>query len=128
MYNYYDEVLYSLVDFIEEDDWWKAEIEDGASLDRVRDKIYEQAWLNDGVTGNGSGSYYCNSYKAEEALAHNWDLLREVFNEFGCESNPFERGPEACDVTIRCYLLNQVLDEAMEKAGVVEYFNEYGES
>ena len=74
------------------------------------------------MTGNASGSYYCNAWKAEEALCHNLDLLGEAADEFGDESitNVLKQGPEACDVTIRCYLLSQaisaVLDELEDEA------------
>lgn len=28
--------------------------------------VYDELWIDDSVTGNGSGSYTFNSYKAEE--------------------------------------------------------------
>lgn len=30
------------------------------------------------VTGNGSGSYTCDAYEAEENLCHNLDLLKDA--------------------------------------------------
>ena len=88
----------------------------------IEQQLNDDLFCNDSVTGNASGSYYCNAWKAEEALCHNLDLLGEAAEEFGDESitNVLKQGPEACDVTIRCYLLSQaisaVLDELEDEA------------
>ena len=83
-------------------------------------ELYDNLWLNDSVTGNASGSYTFNAWEAEENICHNLELLGEALNEFGCEASYIlERGAEACDVTIRCYLLGEclsvVLDELEEE-------------
>jgi len=95
-------------------DWLKEKGHIGQSK---RDSIYDNLWMCDSVTGNGSGSYTFNTWKAEENLCHNMDLLGEALEEFGYgenEVNVVEKGAEWCDVTIRCYLLGQVLDECLE--------------
>lgn len=90
--------------------------------DEVEQQLYDDCFISDIVTGNASGSYYCNSWKAEEAICHNLDLLGEAADEFGDDSitNVLKQGPEACDVTIRCYMLGQAipaaLDEILEEA------------
>ena len=93
-------------------------------FENARERLEEEAWTADSVTGNGSGSYYCSTWKAEEAICHNLDLLAEALREFGdTGADILEKGAEACDVTIRCYLLGQVfgdvfatvLDELREK-------------
>lgn len=84
--------------------------------DLDRDEISDNAWLDDGVTGNGSGSYTLNRYQAEENLCHNWSLLADAMEEFGDTSfHIFEKGAEAADVTIICYLLSQVIDDVIEE-------------
>ena len=86
------------------------------AFEEAREKLEGEAWTADSVTGNGSGSYYCNTWKAEEAICHNLDLLAEAFREFGdTGADILEKGAEACDVTIRCYLLGQVFGEVFEK-------------
>lgn len=83
--------------------------------DELEEELNERLWMDDSVTGNASGSYYCNAWKAEEALCHNWDLLSEAFFEFGENSTEIlDRGPESCDVTIRCYLLGQAIHELLD--------------
>lgn len=84
------------------------------------EKLYEDLWNNDGVTGNASGSYTFNTYTAGQYIAGNWDLLIEALEEFGQNDiNPLYKGEEWCDVTIRCYLLGEVLAEVLD-----EYFEE----
>ena len=74
------------------------------------DALYDDMFVSDSVTGNGSGSYFCNAWEAEEAIAHNWDLLREACKEYGTDFDVIlDGGAEAADVTIRCYILGQIL-------------------
>lgn len=75
-------------------------------------------WNNDSVTGKGSGSYTFCRLTAEEYLCHNLDLLGEAYAEFG--STPEYDSPEACDVTIRCYLLGAAISAALEEAAEEE--------
>ena len=84
--------------------------------DRLEQMLYDNLFVDDGVTGNASGSYFFNAWKAEEAISHNFDLLGEALTEFGCDhSYIMEKGAEACDVTIRCYLLGQALSDVLDE-------------
>lgn len=83
--------------------------------DRFEEHLNDDLWAYDSVTGNGSGSYFFSTWKAEEALCHNTDLLGEAMSEFGCESNDLAKGAEWADVTIRCYLLNQCIHEVLDE-------------
>ena len=105
-YNYYEAVKNDALEYIKENNL----------QDKSQDELYDELFLADSVTGNTSGSYYCNTYKAEEALVHNLDLLKEALEEFGGDFNDaLERGAEYCDVTIRCYVLGQVLADVLEE-------------
>ena len=98
----------------------------------LEEKLNDDLFVDDSVTGNASGSYYCNAYKAKQAFLSDpkaEEYFAECCADFGMDSaevgKHFIRGDyEYFDVTIRCYLLGQaiaeVLDE-MEKAG---YFDE----
>lgn len=86
--------------------------------EEVKQLLYDDLWIDDSVTGNGSGSYYCNSYEARESLQGNEDLLIEALEEFGNDAESYKRSltdPEFADVTIRCYLLSQAIDEVVEE-------------
>lgn len=84
-------------------------------LDALREYLNDELFCYDGVTGNGSGSYTFNYYKAEEYICHNWDLLAEALEEYGDDTSILKKGPEACDVTIRCYLLPRAIDEVLSE-------------
>lgn len=82
----------------------------------IFEALYDDLFIDDSVTGNGSGSYTFNAYEAEENICHNTDLLREACEEFGGNLGEwFERGAEYCDVSIRCYLLSECLFSALEE-------------
>lgn len=78
--------------------------------------LADKMFISDSVTGNASGSYTFNAWKAEENLCHNLDLLGKALTEFG-ETGEYitDRGAEACDVTIRCYLLGEMTAEALKE-------------
>lgn len=113
MYNYLEAITDDVRDYIKYEidlDEWKG------NRDGLEERLNDDLFISDSVTGNASGSYYCNAWKAEEALAHNWDLLAEALREFGQDGTDIlEQGPEAMDVTIRCYLLGQAIAEALDE-------------
>lgn len=88
--------------------------------DRLQEKLYDDLWIDDSVTGNGSGSYFFSTYKSKEAVQDNMKLCKEALEEFCVD--PKEIGErflnedwEYLDVTIRCYLLGQAIEEALEE-------------
>lgn len=83
---------------------------DYSDLDEMKEDLNEKLFVEDSVTGNASGSYTFNIWKAEEYLCHNLDLLAEANEEFGGSSDILSDGAEMCDVTIRCYLLGQAIE------------------
>lgn len=120
-YNYLEQVTNDAKEAILENiEYWG--FDDREELEEVAN---DRLWVDDSVTGNCSGSYYFNAWKAEEALCHNWDLLAEACEEFGQDiGEAFKQGVEACDVTIRCYLLSQAIAAALdelEEEGKISY-------
>ena len=119
-YNYFEAVKEDVKNYIENDINLTEAIEEAGGVDAFREALYDDLWVNDSVTGNASGSYTFNTWQAEENLCHNMELLREALEEFGCGIEYLERGAEACDVTIRCYLLNNAIDEVLEELNIEE--------
>jgi hypothetical protein len=115
-YNYFSAVKEDVLNYINEN-----EIKVYSSnREEVEQTLNEDLWIDDSVTGNASDSYTFNRWQAEENLCHNWELLAEAMEEFGCsDKNVIEEGAEWADVTIRCYLLPQaisaVIDEILSK-------------
>lgn len=110
-YNYLENIKEDVKEYIDNE----INLKDFTDREELEEKLNDTLWTEDSVTGNASGSYYCNSWKAEEALAHNWDLLAEAMKEFGCEVDLLEKGAEWADVTIRCYLLGQAIGEVLDE-------------
>ena len=110
-YDYQEAVYNDVCDYIREN----IDFTDYATLDDLAEALNDDLWTCDSVTGNASGSYTFNTWQAEENLCHNLDLLGEALAEFGCEPSYItDNGAEACDVTIRCYLLSSVISEALD--------------
>ena len=82
----------------------------------LEEKLHDELWCNDSVTGNVSGSYTFSTWKAEEYLCHNYDELADACEAFGQDiGEAVKRGAEFCDVTIRCYLLGRAISEALDE-------------
>ena len=114
MYDYYEEVLKAVEEAAEDN--YTPEMLEPVDLDDYAEKLNDALFIDDSVTGNASGSFFCNAYKAEEALAGNWELAAEALEEFGCNDvNAFEKGAEWVDCIIRCYLLNQCIPDYIEQ-------------
>lgn len=105
-YDYLSAVESDVREYIENN----VDFHDYSDLDEMKEDLNEKLFVDDSVTGNASGSYTFNAWKAEEYLCHNLNLLAEANEEFGGSSDILSDGAEMCDVTIRCYLLGQAIE------------------
>lgn len=88
--------------------------------DEVEEFLYDTLWTEDSVTGNASGSYTFNRAQAGEYVRDNLALAIEAMNEFGYDMNTLaekidDEAWEYLDVTIRCYLLGEMIAKVVEK-------------
>ena len=81
--------------------------------EEIEEQLNDELCNDDDITGNETGSYFCNTNSAAEAIAYNWDLLAEALEDFGYEN--IKNGANCCDVLIRCYLLPQAISEVIEE-------------
>lgn len=117
-YNYYEAVKEDIKEYIKNE----IDFSDYDSMEELEEHLNDVLWTCDSVTGNGSGSYTFSTWEAEENICHNLDLLEEALNEFGSESGYLlDKGAEAADVTIRCYLLDSTISEVLKE--LEEEFN-----
>lgn len=111
MYDYKQEMAWDVIDYIHSE-MDKDEVQGFGNLENMAESLEDRLFVS-GVTGNDNGSYFCNAYKAHEALYGNEDLAREAYSEFGNLSRlgeDFCNGDyEGIDVSIRCYLLSEVI-------------------
>lgn len=111
-YNYLETVTEDVREYVKNE----IDFKNFEDIDELAEKLNDDLFTCDSVTGNASGSYTFNTYQAEENLCHNVDLLKEACDEFGSDMGELvEKGAEGCDVTIRCYLLGQAIAEVMEE-------------
>ena len=123
MYNYFEEMKNDVIDAI--DDYFTDDELAEMDADELEEKLNDALWIDDGVTGNGSGSYTFNSATAKEYVTENIDLLGAACWAFDMDAARIgemfvNEEWEAADVTIRCYLLPQVLGDVLEERGTVE--------
>lgn len=114
IYDYSEAVFNDVVEYLKDN-----VLDDPMSLDEIDnldvDQLNDDLWVEDSVTGNGSGSYTISTLKAEQNLVGNYNLLCEALTDFGEEDKTLvDFNPENADVTIRCYLLSQAIDDAIE--------------
>lgn len=117
MYDYYEEVKQAIEDVINDEAYYlNIEAVHPNDLKEYEKVLNEELWNEDAVTGNTSGSYYCNSYKAEEALAHNLGLAAEALEGFGYNNLDIDalNDAEWLDVLIRCHILQSCIREYIE--------------
>ena len=117
-YNYQQAMRDDVMDYIKEN-YPKEELKNHLSTFSKKcdfmEQLHDEMWVCDSITGNASGSYTFNTWKAEENLCHNLDLLKDALDEFGGDySIALDKGAEYCDVTIRCYLLSTTILDSLD--------------
>lgn len=117
--DYIEQIKSDIKDYISENNVVLFD-EDGELDELAKEQLYDSLWIEDSVTGNGSGSYTFNSYKAHENIMDAGDVIREMVDEFGIEAETvaekfLNEDWEYWDVSIRCYLLGEALEEAIEE-------------
>jgi len=120
MYNYYEAMKEDIQEYINENytnEELKEKLED---LEAFQDELNDDLWVTDSVTGNASGSYTFNRWTAREYVIENSDILKEALEEFGTDAatianNFLDEEWEYFDVTIRCYILYEVISEVLEE-------------
>ena len=96
--------------------------EDLKELDRddLESTLNDDLFTEDSVTGNASGSYTCNAYRAHEYIDGDnnaEDYIRELIDEYCLSAETIAEHLfdwEYWDVSIRCYLLGQCISDALD--------------
>ena len=96
-------------------------------IEEVSSRLLEDLFDDDDITGNGSGSYFFSRAKAEDFIKDAWELVGDLIDEDEgyISAKNLQDGPEAVDVSIRCALLPDGIDLALEKK--IEELNEEDE-
>ena len=139
MYDYEEAVRDDIKDYILEN-YDRNDLADFDDEDDFKDCLIDILVDEDGITGNASGSYYCNRYKAQEALNDNMDLLRDACEELDLSNEEvgerFLDGDfEYFDCIVRCYIvtgtsvIEDVVDELLEENDdfIIEWNEAHGD-
>ena len=122
-YDYLENVKEDVRDYINHE----IDFTDYESMDDLEQDLNDKLFIEDSVTGNTSGSYTFNCYKAEQYVKDNLDLAVEMARDFDCKDQfmdwLFNENYESIDVSIRCYLLTQAISEVLS-----EYTEEFIET
>jgi hypothetical protein len=114
MYNYLENMVEDVKEYIKNE----IDFSEYEDMDELRESLNDDLWAEDSVTGNGSGSYTFNRAIAKEYVDENKDLVDEMMKEFDCKEKVvnwwIEDNYEAIDVSIRCYLLGQAIEKALD--------------
>ncbi len=118
MYDYLEAMKEDIKEWIDDN---KDSIEKVEDLDELKEKLNDDLWTEDNVTGNGpSAGYPMDDAEMREAVHENRELCKDALLEFGTESDKiaekFLEGDYVYfDATIRCYLLGQAIDEVVNE-------------
>lgn len=123
MFSYMEQVKADLKDWAEEGNA-KSESGQPLSIDEVRELLSDPS-MTDGITGNASGSYYCNAYKAQEQINESGILWDEDFlgwlSGLGLDlGEQMKRGAETVDVLARECALDRLSDEEIAECCGIE--------
>ena len=111
-YNYRESVLNDVTSFF-------ANNPDKLELCPTDTLMFAMLVDEDDVTGNRSESYFCNAYKAREALRGNEELYEKAVEAMGTDEDYklYFSKPESADILVRMYVLSELLNEIWKKFG-----------
>ena len=114
-YNYLEAVTADVIDFIRDE----VNASDYENREALSEFLNDELWICDSVTGNASGSYTFNAYKAKEYVFADPDTVSEALREFCVDAETIaekflSQDWEYFDVTARCYVLGQAIEAALD--------------
>ena len=114
--NYLEQMKSDILDYIREEGITVT----SENREEVEEELNDKLWTVDSVTGNASGSYTFNNETAKEYVVENMDVLKEMVSEFDIDAKTvaekfLNEDWEYFDVSIRCYLLGQAIDETLNE-------------
>ena len=116
MTNYTEEVKSCVLDWIR-DNYENKEI-GGKLRDREEweQELNDDLFNEDSVTGNASGSFFCNTWKARDMwLECDETEAQNMIDDFGVDMNEHWCDYEYLDVSMRCYVLGSAISEALDE-------------
>jgi len=87
--------------------------------DEIEERLNDELFTEDSVTGNGSGSYtFCSWQAKENVMEDGEDYIRGMISDWGLEPETIAEHLfdwEYWDVSIRCYILSEAIALALDE-------------
>lgn len=118
-YYYYVGVENDILNYLQ--DYTNEELKEMTSeenFDATQEKLYDELWAEDDITGNGWDGYPMKDDEKAEAVGSNLELLADALDEFGCDAECYRKALKDmnyADATIRCYVLGSCINSALKK-------------
>jgi hypothetical protein len=121
-YNYLEAMVDDIKDYIDAN----INLDEFEDRQELEEKLNDDLWVEDSVTGNGSGSYTFDRHKSYENVQGDpdaMDYIRDLVSDFGVDAETvaekfLDEDYDYWDVSIRCYLLGQAIGEALDQLGI----------
>lgn len=116
--DYRDQIKEDIKEYLTQENLWPTAEPGTSEYYDQYDKAYDQCWIADSVTGNGSGSYTFNTWQAAEnvsCLLWDEDLWLLINGDGSVSVDDIKEGPEHLDVLIRCSLLSECFDDVLRE-------------
>lgn len=118
-YNYMEAVKDDVRQAIEDN----YDIADYSNRDEFEQTLNDDLWVDDSVTGNGSGSYTFSRASAEENVKGDpnaMGYIKDMCDEWGIDPEDvgekfLDEDWEYFDVSIRCYILSWAISEVLDE-------------
>lgn len=110
MYNYEEAIMKDIAEFFEEN----------PEVKLYSDTLMFSVLIDeDSITGNPTGSYFCNAFKAREALRGNEELYEDAVDAMGTDDDykKYFSNPESADILIRMFVISENMNEIFKKYG-----------
>ena len=124
-YNYRDEITNDIKQWIIENNWiYETYGDTTPNYFNLIDNLNDTLWAESSISGNGIEGFYDTEEKCEEYVCHNLTLYFKAAREF--DDWPvmydidwiYKNPAQHMDCTIRCYLLGECIDRALQELGV----------
>lgn len=117
-YDYMEAMVNDIKDYIEEN----INLAD-YTRDELEEQLNDDLWVEDSVTGNGSGYYDDASYEHVTGDYSAMEYIRDLVREYDISAETvaekfLDEDYAYWDVSIRCYLLGQAIGEALDQLGI----------
>lgn len=122
-YNYLEAMKEDIRNYLADNEWRLSDY----SRDDLEEKLNDDLWDDDSITGNGSGSYSSEEEAREMVQADGEEYYKEAVFDFCIDPQTVAEhlfDYEYIDVTIRCYLLGQAISEILDEYEAEGCFDE----